>query len=487
MTVDTCTLTGNSALNAGSGGGGAIYNKGDLKVTAATISGNLADQGGGIDNVGTGSLTIFNTIVAGNTLPLLNGIGPDMSGTILDAVFDLIGNGGGETGAKNGTNSNLVGNSTVPINPLLGPLRQQRRTNETMLPQSGGNAALAPRAVTRLAKPANPNDATIYVTDAAAIASSALTWGIVIDGEHLSVTSVNLTNNSLTVGHVTNMHRCPRGSTSHTTARRRLPTPRPSAQCSPRPRPGGLDQHQHPGRRRLRSAHDHITITAKDAANQGAAGPITLASSNGTAVSPGHRLAGQRHRDICSFRCSTRAPARKRATRRCRSRPRPARSREPAATSLTPDKYSENLPDTVIQNLVRTDCLTNGSLTWSNWLALFSQAETENPTTVSAAEMTSFKYLVANPAAFSTLLSVNTLAYKVIDGDPANTTYNFLNAQGARADRVAGQPGERQQDLRAGQISSTSGSSASTIPPTPSAPARTAAARRRRPPTRSPP
>ncbi|HEY4416851.1 MAG TPA: choice-of-anchor Q domain-containing protein [Verrucomicrobiae bacterium] len=68
LTLNQDTLSGNAVLF--NGGGGGIYNNyyGDVAVNACTISGNSAGYnctGGGID-LETGTLTLFNSIVAGN-------------------------------------------------------------------------------------------------------------------------------------------------------------------------------------------------------------------------------------------------------------------------------------------------------------------------------------------------------------------------------------------------------------------------------------
>ena len=60
LTVDSCTIAENEALN-----GGGIYNGGTLTLTNSTVSGNEALNGGGIDNEGTFTLT--NSTIAENS------------------------------------------------------------------------------------------------------------------------------------------------------------------------------------------------------------------------------------------------------------------------------------------------------------------------------------------------------------------------------------------------------------------------------------
>ena len=91
----------------------------------STISGNQGGfNGGGIEKFngpsnGNNTLTLFNTIVAGNTDSY--GVAPDIGGPVTgDSAYNLIGDGTGMTGISNGdANHNQVGTSSNPINPLL--------------------------------------------------------------------------------------------------------------------------------------------------------------------------------------------------------------------------------------------------------------------------------------------------------------------------------------------------------------------------------
>lgn len=103
-------------------GGGGIYNGvgGLLTLTYGTLTNNLATDpllgGGGILNAGT--VTIKNTLIAGNTDPTM----PDVSGAFMSQGFNLIGNGNGSTGFVNGASADQVGANGALLNPLLGPL-----------------------------------------------------------------------------------------------------------------------------------------------------------------------------------------------------------------------------------------------------------------------------------------------------------------------------------------------------------------------------
>ncbi len=151
--VNYSTLAGNRALT---GEGGAIYASGGLQSTNSTIHGNTAaTNGGGIyigftetqselrhvtitDNradadgnasgLGGGVFTdnpirVFNSIVASN----LVGAGSqrsDISGPLnLSSSGNIVSVDVGVTGIANGSSFNQVGTIAAPINPLLGPLK----------------------------------------------------------------------------------------------------------------------------------------------------------------------------------------------------------------------------------------------------------------------------------------------------------------------------------------------------------------------------
>jgi hypothetical protein len=121
LTVNNSTLYGNSA---GYGGGG-IVNSGSLTVNNGTLYDNSATSGGGI-YVNDGSVTLHNTLVAGST-------GGDVQGTLASSSdYNLIGDGDGMTGISNGSNSNQVGTSSNPIDPLLAPLGNYGGPTQTL-------------------------------------------------------------------------------------------------------------------------------------------------------------------------------------------------------------------------------------------------------------------------------------------------------------------------------------------------------------------
>jgi hypothetical protein len=136
MTLINCTLTGNTA---GLGGGIASDN-GPLTLVNSTISGNSAPTGGtggGVAIRFSGSTPSFtNTLVAGNTA----NVGPDVSGNVITANNNFIGDGTGSTGLSNGVNGNQVGNSGNPLNPMLGVLQNNGGPTPTLALLSGSRA-----------------------------------------------------------------------------------------------------------------------------------------------------------------------------------------------------------------------------------------------------------------------------------------------------------------------------------------------------------
>ncbi|MEZ0296818.1 MAG: choice-of-anchor Q domain-containing protein, partial [Candidatus Methylacidiphilales bacterium] len=129
--------------NTASSFGGGIFNQGTSTVTNSTLSGNIANQGGGINNnsggaitiisstisenfsstygggiINFGTLTLQSTIVAGNA----SGFNPDVSGFVdYTSDYNLIGDSTGSSGWHPSL-QNLLGTSGTPINPLLSAL-----------------------------------------------------------------------------------------------------------------------------------------------------------------------------------------------------------------------------------------------------------------------------------------------------------------------------------------------------------------------------
>ena len=161
LTINNCTISGNTATNGGFGGG-IIHSSNQLTVTNSTISGNSADTGGGIylsANASLQNVTITNnsamtssggilidgdlqlgrSIIAGNSAP----DAPDILGNINSQGYNLIENMIG----------NIGGNTTGNIlhqNARLAPLGFYGGATQTHALLSGspainaGNTATSP-------------------------------------------------------------------------------------------------------------------------------------------------------------------------------------------------------------------------------------------------------------------------------------------------------------------------------------------------------
>ena len=168
VTIVNSTLTGNIANR-----GGGLYNSTDayydsnIAITDSTLANNLA--GGGIYNSGSRcKVTLSGTIVAGNAGGDLKGTTSTFSGT-----YNLIGDGSGSLSSSNG---NILGSGSSPINPLLAPLGYYGGPTETMalLPGSqaigkGSNFSGATTDQRGFARPSTATDIGAFQTQASAL------------------------------------------------------------------------------------------------------------------------------------------------------------------------------------------------------------------------------------------------------------------------------------------------------------------------------
>jgi hypothetical protein len=122
--IITSTIANNSALNfmGGTEGGGIDAPGGSsLDFSGDTITGNFADNGGGVFWSGMGGVDVFSTIIAKN---IASTAGPDANnpaGTFTDHGGNLIGITDGSTGFTAPTTQ--TGTAANPLNPHLGPLQ----------------------------------------------------------------------------------------------------------------------------------------------------------------------------------------------------------------------------------------------------------------------------------------------------------------------------------------------------------------------------
>jgi hypothetical protein len=119
-TIINSTISHNSTVE-----GGGIYNSGTLTVRNSTITNNHAGTNIGIGGSGirsvSGTVSLFNTIVAGN-FRSSDGTQDDILGSISVANNNLIGNASFSGGIAHGTNGNIVGNNgtgVIDINTVL--------------------------------------------------------------------------------------------------------------------------------------------------------------------------------------------------------------------------------------------------------------------------------------------------------------------------------------------------------------------------------
>jgi hypothetical protein len=126
--VQDSTISGNTASGGFAAAGGGVYNVSSdsfgLTLYFTTIANNVVTnsgfpQGGGVCNAGGSIIDPINSIIAGN----IGGNSPDVAGAFQYSGFDLIGKADGSTGLTNGVNYNFAGSIASPLDPRLGPLR----------------------------------------------------------------------------------------------------------------------------------------------------------------------------------------------------------------------------------------------------------------------------------------------------------------------------------------------------------------------------
>ena len=164
LTVINCTIYGNTVTGStGVGGGLATQNGGSAKLINTTISGNSAsgfssenqpeNAGGGVYDAFS-SLSLGNTIVAGNTTKSLEpDIGAFSTQSVISLGHNFVGSGAG--GAFTANTSDKVGTAASPPNPMLGALSliSNPFPTQTLAPLTGspvinaGSNALVPASV----------------------------------------------------------------------------------------------------------------------------------------------------------------------------------------------------------------------------------------------------------------------------------------------------------------------------------------------------
>ena len=140
-------------------------------ITNSTITANTASIGGGL--YASSPVALTNTIIAANTIH--GGTANDCQsasggGTITDGPggHNLIGNATGCGAITPGTNDDLGGSSTTPLDPRLGPLAYNGGSTESEPPLAGSPAIGAGSAAGCLQQPVFNIDQRRQTRDAAA-------------------------------------------------------------------------------------------------------------------------------------------------------------------------------------------------------------------------------------------------------------------------------------------------------------------------------
>jgi len=140
FTLVNSTVTGNSSND-----GSSIYNIAAMTIRDSTVSGSNGD---GIYNGRHATVTLANTIVAGNTGSGNTGstsagsgnAGGDVSGAIISRGYNLIGDASGSSGW---IKTDLLGNAAQPLDPDLSPLGKYGGPTQTQVPLPGSPAITA--------------------------------------------------------------------------------------------------------------------------------------------------------------------------------------------------------------------------------------------------------------------------------------------------------------------------------------------------------
>lgn len=121
---DRLTVTGSTlSANTANAVGGAVATIGSASIRNTTITANTTvTRGGGVANIGTNDVRVRNTIIAFNNAFAATAPDNDTSGVFISVGTNLIGDVGTATGFTNGVNSDQVGSTSSPFDPVLGPL-----------------------------------------------------------------------------------------------------------------------------------------------------------------------------------------------------------------------------------------------------------------------------------------------------------------------------------------------------------------------------
>jgi hypothetical protein len=126
--ISNTTISGNTA--SGASGviiGGGIISYDQMTLNNVTISNNTAGQSAGLHKSNLQSMSVRNTIIAGNIAPQ----NPDIGGAPTSEGNNLIGISGGCNGFTDGANGDKVGTSAAPLDAKLGALQDNGGLTDT--------------------------------------------------------------------------------------------------------------------------------------------------------------------------------------------------------------------------------------------------------------------------------------------------------------------------------------------------------------------
>lgn len=131
LTIVNSTIAANNATNGA--GGGIRMQGGTADIRSSTLAinstaGPSGGPGGAIASDAGAVMTFRNTLIAKNTA----GTGPDLYGAFTSAGYNLVGNSDSSSGFTDGVNHDQVGFTPIPLNPLLGSLRDNGGPTPTM-------------------------------------------------------------------------------------------------------------------------------------------------------------------------------------------------------------------------------------------------------------------------------------------------------------------------------------------------------------------
>jgi hypothetical protein len=159
LEVANSTIAGNVTVGAAGGIGGLNT---DMTLVNDTVSGNRGRQAGGVllsEGSVSSALSVTNTILAGNSGPTETDCG--RQGEEVTGSNDIIGidtPGASSCGFVNGVDGNIVGTSSAPVNPELGPLAANGGPTETEALLPGSPAIATGSAAACEASPVNDLD-----------------------------------------------------------------------------------------------------------------------------------------------------------------------------------------------------------------------------------------------------------------------------------------------------------------------------------------